>query len=298
MELPQRIDNHVTETASYKIFSRNIPNSWIIRDVTERDYGIDCYIEIVNKKNQVTGELISIQLKGINDLTWTKKETYNFSDVKISTTNYWRNFPTPVMLCIVDVTNELVYFEPVKSAIRKSFIKYAEQKTFSYKIQKSNELKLDNLYPFLAAYFQEKNIMIAEINTTTFISMYGEYNSFFDENYGRDEFMGIEISRILFLKHIYNNLEFLCQYYEIKWKLEPLSHYFRESQKIFGKDYYLYEYHNDVIIDKLKKVMIPILLAIREQISEVEKEYYISTNLPLFNIAINIRDNGQFPFEL
>ena len=57
MELPTRDAKHVTEASSYKIFSRNIPNHWIIREVSERDYGIDCYIELVNNQNQVTGEL-------------------------------------------------------------------------------------------------------------------------------------------------------------------------------------------------------------------------------------------------
>jgi hypothetical protein len=293
MEYPQRIDNHITETASYKTFSLNIPNNWIIRDVTERDYGIDCYVELVNEKNQVTGELISIQLKGVNDLEWTQKGTYNFSDVKISTTNYWRNFPTPVMLCVVDIKNEKVYFEPVKSAIRKSFLKYREQKSFSYKIHKENELKLSCLQPFLNSYFQEKNIAIAENNIITFISMYGEYRSFFDSYYGRDLFLGIEVDRILTLKHIHNNLKFLCGYYNIAWDMEPLSHYFKESQKDFGDDYDLHEHYNDQIIDKLDPLMVPLLLAIRQQITVIEKEYFIANDLTLFNFAINIRDDGS-----
>ena len=59
MNLPERIDKHITETSSYKIFSCEIPDSWIIREVTERDYGIDCYIEVVNNRNEVTGDYTS-----------------------------------------------------------------------------------------------------------------------------------------------------------------------------------------------------------------------------------------------
>jgi hypothetical protein len=64
MEYPKRVNKHITESSSFKIFSRNIPDSWIVREVTERDYGIDLYIELATKDNRVTGELISIQLKG------------------------------------------------------------------------------------------------------------------------------------------------------------------------------------------------------------------------------------------
>lgn len=78
VQLPIRDTKHVTETSSYKIFSRNIPDHWIIREVSERDYGIDCYIELVNGKNQVTGELISIQLKGKQKIKWTKDDYFTF----------------------------------------------------------------------------------------------------------------------------------------------------------------------------------------------------------------------------
>ncbi|WP_165835406.1 hypothetical protein [Chryseobacterium viscerum] len=51
MKLPKRVPQHISETASFKLFSSNIPDNWIIRDITERDYGIDCYLELVNENN-------------------------------------------------------------------------------------------------------------------------------------------------------------------------------------------------------------------------------------------------------
>jgi Domain of unknown function (DUF4365) len=47
-----------------------VPKEWIIRQVTERDYGVDCYIELPNTKGEVTGELLSVQLKGVSTLDW------------------------------------------------------------------------------------------------------------------------------------------------------------------------------------------------------------------------------------
>ena len=88
MQLPDRIPNHIKETTSFKIFSNHIPDNWIIRDVTERDYGVDCYVEIVNDKNQLTGDLASIQLKSTEEIDWNLDDTLLFSKVKISTSNY------------------------------------------------------------------------------------------------------------------------------------------------------------------------------------------------------------------
>ena len=145
MELPTRDAKHVTEASSYKIFSRNIPNHWIIREVSERDYGIDCYIELVNNQNQVTGELISVQLKGKQKIKWTKNDYFTFSGINISTTNYWMKFPTPVFICLVDLETEEVFYSSVKESVRKNFYSYIKQDTFSYKIYKKDKLEVSTL---------------------------------------------------------------------------------------------------------------------------------------------------------
>ena len=52
MEFPKRALTHISESASWKILQNCLPPEWIIRDVTERDYGVDCYLEIVWKDHQ------------------------------------------------------------------------------------------------------------------------------------------------------------------------------------------------------------------------------------------------------
>ncbi len=70
MDFPKRINQLISETASFKIFSSAIPDHWIIREITERDYGIDCYIELVDHNKKLTGDLISIQLKSVQKIDW------------------------------------------------------------------------------------------------------------------------------------------------------------------------------------------------------------------------------------
>ncbi len=296
MKLPERVANHITETKSFKIFSNNIPDEWVIREVTERDYGVDCYIEMVNEENQLTGELISIQLKGTNDLTWTQNGTHSFYEVKISTTNYWYQFPTPVFICLVDVKNAKVYFETVRSAVRKSYIKYSEQRTFHYIFKKDNELNINDISIFISAYHKEKKIFKNENNVITFISHYEQYRDFMDENYGRDLFLPVENQRVLYLKHMYEVFKNLCDFFDIEWTLKSMNEYSIESQKKFGTDEYLYEMDNDIIIDKLDELFVPLILVIKEYIIETEKEYWLVKDIATFNQMLNVRKDGKINY--
>lgn len=293
MILPERIDKHIIETSSYKIFSNEIPDSWIIREVTERDYGIDCYIEVVNDKNQVTGELISIQLKGTKGgINWTKNDYYTFSGVKISTTNYWNNFPTPVFICLVDIDNRDVYFCPVKSSIRKNIIEYDKQLSFSYRIEKLNKLTLGKIDFFLDTYFKEKELDLFEKEVVTFVSNYTQYVEFIESNTGRDVFLGIEYDRILFLQHLYNNLKYLCVNLGLNWELLSIEDYKTISVNKFGNDYSLYEMEMDVIVTKLEEKMSPIVLKLRDLMWSDEKDFWLIKNNELFNVVTNANDEG------
>lgn len=293
VELPIRDAKHVTETSSYKIFSRNIPDHWIIREVSERDYGIDCYIELVNNQNQVTGELISVQLKGKQKIKWTKDNYFTFSGINISTTNYWMKFPTPVFICLVNLETEEVFYSSVKESVRKNFYSYVKQDTFSYKIYKKDKLQLSSLEDFLFSYFSDKNWKNLGVNINTFLSNHARYTDFIDENVGRDCFMGVDIDRVLYLKVFYENIRFLCQYFQIEWKLKSISDYFSESQKAFDDAYDIHECYIEEIVTKLGKLIPKVALKVRKHLTETESEYWHVKDLQLFNLAENIGNDGR-----
>lgn len=294
MQLPQRVDKHITETSSFKIFSNNIPDHWIIREVTERDYGIDCYIELVTNNNQVTGELISVQLKGVQKIKWTKKNYYTFSSINIPTSNYWNKFPTAVFLCLVDITLKEVYYVPVKSYIKKNFSTYFQQKKFSYRIEKTNQIKITDLNEFLQSYFKEKHINSLEENLITFISHYNQYSEFMNQNIGRDLFMGVGWQRFLYLKHFYKNLEFLCSYFNIEWGIKSISEYQKESIQTFGGTSDFYEHHLTLALKELDKKLIPLLAKVKHYITEVEREYWMIMDKALFFLVWNANEeNGK-----
>ncbi len=296
MEMPNRPDQHITEDESFRIFRGKIPKHWILRDVRENDYGIDCYIEIVTNKHQVTGELISIQLKGKKEVKWNKEGKLAVSNVKISTTNYWNRFPVPVFICLIDTTKEEAFFLPVKKYIKQNFFEYAKQDQFTYYFDKDFDMGRENMQLFISSYLREKHIDDFKESIITFVSHYEKYNEFVLENTGRDCFLGVGMGRVLFLKHFYQNLKFLIDFLGMEWELESIKEYHKKSQR-FGDDYYLYEQEVDEIVTKLEEKLIPLLLKIRDVITISEKEYWLTMDIDMYNIMNNIGDDGAMSFS-
>lgn len=143
MRFPKRPKPHVTETAAWRILQSSVPDEWILRDVMGRDYGVDCYLELVNRDNEVTGDLISLQLKETDVLEWKddgKFEKSTFSGIKTSTANYWMHLPVPVFLCVADTSQGKLYFAPIKDQVRKRYDEFLKQDTFSFRLIRNLDL--------------------------------------------------------------------------------------------------------------------------------------------------------------
>ena len=137
MKYPQRPSTHIKETASWKILQNSVPSEWMVRGVSERDYGVDCYIEMVGRDGSVRGDLLSIQLKGTESLNWKhndkqKRREAKFSGIKIETINYWMNLAVPVFLCVAETSTKKLYFAPIKHQVRNQYKKYENQQSLSF----------------------------------------------------------------------------------------------------------------------------------------------------------------------
>lgn len=47
-----------------------MPKEWVLREVAERDYGIEMYVELVGKDGDLVGHLAALQLKGIKKVSF------------------------------------------------------------------------------------------------------------------------------------------------------------------------------------------------------------------------------------
>ena len=107
-----------------KIFSDILPDEWVIREISERDYGIDLYVEIC-EKNCITGKLLSIQLKGSENIHYDKTKNFiTYYNVKSSTFNYWNQLPVPIFFVYVDTSTKDCFFCDVKKYISSVGFRY------------------------------------------------------------------------------------------------------------------------------------------------------------------------------
>jgi len=107
--LPTRTQDHRIDSLAIRFIRNNIPDSWIDRDLSERDYGIDMAIEIfqdsilksVANQQIATGLLSLIQVKGTTNKLAKKNGHYIFPGFPTKTLKYARTFKIPFFAIIV-----------------------------------------------------------------------------------------------------------------------------------------------------------------------------------------------------
>lgn len=247
--LPTRSENHTSESFSYKIFSRAIPNHWIIRDLSERDYGIDVLIEYVTDDNEVTGKLAAIQLKSTAELSFNKDNEWRFYKVKPSTTDYWLNSNIPSFIFFVS-GNEDVYFLSVNDYVKRNYGRYLESENFYYAITPDNRFSVKK---FVEKYETINTSDVSEMALININYLYEDFYKFFMENYKRYEFTVLDsdderLSRIDLLSY---RLSVLSKEVSIKWIVISLN------EIVVSNNYEdeLCEFHLTMFLDELDKQM-------------------------------------------
>lgn len=296
MGLPQRNKQHISETKSHRIFRNSIPDHWLVREVTERDYGIDFYVELADSQ-RLTGDLVSFQIKGISNIKWNKHNKHCFSKISIENTEYWYSFSVPVFICLVDLNEEAVYYLAAKKYIRENFDSYLNKQRLPYYFNKQQILNRSarSLRAFQNQYYFDQNYEGLVKDIIAFISNYQSHMDFLECNLGRDFFLGVEWERIVIVNYIYNILDSLCLFFAIEWDLEKFYEYKIKSKAKFGNHYDLYEEQMTEIAEKLYVKMKPILLQIKSHICEKESTYWLCRDNMLSNFLYNISSDGIFP---
>jgi len=237
MKYPKRTLDHVKETESYKILNNYIPSQWMLRDVTERDYGIDLYVEIIEDNGDVTGKLASIQVKSSSKIDYLKKnpDTAMHYDIDISTTNFWYNIPVPVFLIYVDINSQDALIISVKDYIRKNFSDFISQGSFNYAFNKSSNLRSLNAENIILSEYNK------EINRKNFeyylLDLFSNYDHLFEVlsyHQHRDAFYELEINEALRLQSWITKINFLTQYLNMDNTIN-LKEFLDDAKEKFGK---------------------------------------------------------------
>ncbi|MGR7118219.1 DUF4365 domain-containing protein [Klebsiella aerogenes] len=155
MDFPKRVKPHISESRSFYIVSKALPKEWIIREVTERDYGIDLYVEIVNDNGLVTGDLVALQVKSTEQIQFSKDDDFCLGGIKRATLNYWVRLPVPVFVLLVNLSDEAVYWCNIAHDQRCGYYK-GTSKAFSLRFEKENNTSEAGIAFFKLSYIREK----------------------------------------------------------------------------------------------------------------------------------------------
>lgn len=124
-----RTQSHIIDSKAVKAVMAQLPDHWVVRELTERDYGIDLLVEIfapglVDAKGKdaygATGAVFHIQIKGTEKrLRRVNGGTFNYSIQKKSLT-YMEKFSTPFFLFRVSVKEpQKIYFAWIQGYIKE-----------------------------------------------------------------------------------------------------------------------------------------------------------------------------------
>jgi hypothetical protein len=290
-EMPMRAPQHISESDSFKLFNEKMPKNWIIRQVTERDYGIDCYVEIVTDKGALTGHLVLCQLKSKESIPWNKSDKYTISDIKMATSNYWYNFQVPVFLFLTDIKAQEMYFLPVDQYIRQVYMEYEAQKGIKYVFDKKGVFDKES---FLTLFNHEFHRERFESELLLFLSNVKHTGDFMSEHSGLDFHLPLEIIDVIYLETVHKNYKFLCDFFGINWEVEKFSDIRKRAFDRGGGVADFFELDATQLIKKLEPLTKLIGVKIREFASG-EMAYWMFTNDQLFNMMMEIEDDGSIP---
>jgi hypothetical protein len=289
LRFPERSETHVTEAASWRLLQTLAPKEWIVREVSERDYGIDAYIELVTRSGEVTGQLISAQLKGTQNIEWKLSENgrrfAKSPSVKTTTAAYWLGLPVPVFLFVAGLSDGDVYFVDVKEPIRNQFDKLGSQDTIGFRLWEEISLKNNSkLLPLLCA--REKLHEQFSFHIANLISQIDVFADFIGANQNRDSFMEVEPERHLQFRALYESCRMTSLYLNNEWTVPLLDELYRRDQKEWKDDYvYLHEKTLDYALQKIEKLFPALVRRALALVSEKQASYWQDKDPVFFDLC-------------
>ncbi|PLX70377.1 MAG: hypothetical protein C0602_06085 [Denitrovibrio sp.] len=300
MKLPERPKEHILETASFKIFEQWIPDYWITRQVTERDYGIDAYIELVTVKNQVSGDLISIQIKSASNLKLRTdsdgRKIATSPSIEIPTINYWNQLLIPAFLFVIDVPKKILFFAPVKKQLRQKYIKSQKQKTMTFQLKEHySSLSEYSLPVFIAEYFYEKNyLMVQNIAMLLFIH-WKYYTEYLSGEIGRDCFLPVE-EPLVFLQ-IYKTIREATNIMGLDWKAAEWVDILKYDNTMYGADEILHSGTMEEFVPNIIKMFFIIFEELKRKILHKENHYWKSQHYIIYKKAKELEHINYANYE-
>ena len=291
MKLPKRPKAHVIETESFRLLQSLAPKEWIVRDVSERDYGIDLYIELVSKDGELTGQLMSVQLKGQQNIEWKPSDggqcVAKFSSVKTTTATYWLNHSVPVFLFVADLSAQNIYFVAVQEEVRTKFDKLDSQNTISFTLSDRLALKSERGLAQLQWFYDRESLHEQFVfHITNLINQVEVFGDFIRINQNRDAFMDVEAAQHLQFRALHEACRMASLYLEKEWTVEPLDKlYTRDHEEWKDDDCYLHEKTLDCALQEIEKLFPALVRKAIALVADIQASYWLLKDPIFFNLC-------------
>jgi hypothetical protein len=294
MRYPRRVPAHIKADKSFRLLKDQTPETWIVRDVSQDDYGIDCYIELVPDSGDMTGHLVSVQLKSSDAIRWRASAgsanslVSTFSGIRTTTTNYWMGMQIPVFLCVADLAENSVYWVNAKSQIRSNYTKATSQESISFLLHKSATLGSNGEEDeFLLSYFRERAYDSFHAQVADLIVHAAEYYELIGDHGWQDPFLESEIADTVMATRLYNTLYSAAAHLGIEWNQVPLSERFEQDAETWGQacSGLIHEATLGKLLHCLQPTLTEVLKRTVETITVLEGDYWRSSDPLLWSIC-------------
>lgn len=164
--LPQRPPSHIRGDEAIRIFTSACSPDWIISTV-QPDYGLDLRIELT-RDNQVTGEEFYVQVKGRKEVQGVSEQAVEVP-IAQSTINYWLGKLHPVLIVLVDVSQQRFWFDWLEYSYSDYPKPKSEQHTVNLLLSKNgSDNSLVRLIPsYLDIYFSRLRADLSNLFEST-----------------------------------------------------------------------------------------------------------------------------------
>jgi hypothetical protein len=281
VDYPKRTSQHIKESRSFKALFKRLPDEWVPRHVTERDYGIDCVVEIPLGED-VVGWLFGAQLKSTRKIDWREDGTSIFSDLPCSAVNYWLGLPFPVFLFLYVEDEDKVFIANARQQARRRYGDLLSQKSISFRLhQKFNLEDKDGIDLLLMMFFQEQSFERFALALQSLLTSVESHSEFIERHWERDHFLEVSMEDLAYFTTFCECLAVVADFVAIRKSFDGavprISDLIEQDQSNFQHSSWLL--HEATLARALRKVTrdyVQILELARHTVADVEFSYWFS----------------------
>lgn len=293
MRYPKRPESHVIEAESWRLLQQLAPQNWIVREVSERDYGIDAYIELVSENGSITGKLMSVQLKGAKKINWKRLNKMSHEarspSIESKTARYWLGMPVPVFLFVADLSAKNIYFAPTEEHIRKNFDSLEKQDTITFRLYDQLNLESSLSLEILEWLYDRERMHDQYIfHLTNLICQVDAFGEFILTNQNLDSFLEVETERHLQFRALHETCRMVSFYFDNKCEFDSLNELYEKDYQDWNDGYcILHEGTLDKSLKDIERIFPNLVRKVVTLVSEKQAGYWRKKDYFFFELCNN-----------